>query len=222
MDESSIAFIININIIATHVTDSPKIEILSRPIRISVDTRPHLPSTWLNEDVANGFVAFYSIMGLTRCCDFCGRLDMNPDLMALHIGDRILEVNGTPLKDQTLSEVRYFIITTVRVRVGIAKQKKNPPVLFFQIEELIRSASNVLQLTIEHDPNALGRQRSFPQSSTRKEPREWRYRKRDEGSHSSGGGRSRQLKRGKGCKERSSSLPRLLTESVTSIALSSA
>lgn len=118
-------------------------------------------------------------------------LDMNPDLMALHIGDKILEVNGTPLKDQSLEE----------------------------IEELIRSNTNkVLQLTIEHDPNALGRQRSFPQSSARKEPREWLYRKREE-SHSCSGGRSRQLKRGKGCKERASSLPRLMADS--SVATSS-
>ncbi|GAB6033536.1 hypothetical protein CHUAL_013410 [Chamberlinius hualienensis] len=122
-------------------------------------------------------------------------LDVNPDLMALHIGDKILEVNGTPVKDQSLSE----------------------------IEEIIRNNTNkMLQLTIEHDPTALGRQRSFPQSLAKKEPRECLFKKRDDShcsstssniSTSPANSRSRQLKRGKGCKERSSSLPKVLASS---------
>jgi LIM domain kinase 1 len=45
--------------------------------------------------------------------------------MSLHIGDRILEVNGTPVKDMQLEN----------------------------IEKLIESTDKVLQLTIEHDPD---------------------------------------------------------------------
>lgn len=47
--------------------------------------------------------------------------------MSLHIGDRILEVNGTPVKDTALEN----------------------------IENLIQSSDKVLQLTIEHDPDTL-------------------------------------------------------------------
>jgi hypothetical protein len=38
----------------------------------------------------------------------CGRLDLSPDLEALKIGDRILEVNGSAIKDKTLEEVRVL------------------------------------------------------------------------------------------------------------------
>ena len=63
-------------------------------------------------------------------------LGLNTDLVALHIGDKILEVNGTPIADQPLPA----------------------------IEELIGSANKVLHLTIEHDPisNQFPRQKSFP------------------------------------------------------------
>lgn len=33
------------------------------------------------------------------------RLEFNNDLMSLHIGDRILEINGTPVKDLSLESV---------------------------------------------------------------------------------------------------------------------
>ncbi|XP_077295938.1 LIM domain kinase 1 isoform X2 [Arctopsyche grandis] len=52
-------------------------------------------------------------------------VDVSCGLMALHIGDRILEINGTPVKDQPIS----------------------------QIEHLICYSDTVLQLTIEHDPD---------------------------------------------------------------------
>lgn len=52
--------------------------------------------------------------------------------MSLHIGDRILEVNGTPVKDTPLENV----------------------------ENLIRYSDTVLQLTIEHDPEAISRRRA--------------------------------------------------------------
>lgn len=110
-------------------------------------------------------------------------LDMNPDLMSLHIGDKILEVNGTPLKHQSLEE----------------------------IEDLIKSTNKVLQLTIEHDPSNISRCAALLCPPRRKalSDKERRYKKKEESSGSSGA-RSRQLKRTSGVRERSSSLPRLL------------
>ncbi|XP_054717918.1 LIM domain kinase 1-like [Uloborus diversus] len=100
-------------------------------------------------------------------------LDMSPDLMSIHVGDRILEINGVPVKNQALDE----------------------------IEELIKTASTPLQLTIEHDPNVIPKHYPIPYFH---QPviKGRLYKKRE--------GRSRQLKRGKETKERSSSLPRLL------------
>lgn len=40
---------------------------------------------------------------------FFFRLDMSSDLMSLHIGDRILEVNGTPVKDQPIENIENLI-----------------------------------------------------------------------------------------------------------------
>lgn len=37
------------------------------------------------------------------------RLDVNNELMSLHIGDRILEVNGTPVKDTSLENIENLI-----------------------------------------------------------------------------------------------------------------
>lgn len=55
------------------------------------------------------------------------RLDVSNDLISLHIGDKILEVNGTPVKDQSIEN----------------------------IDKLIQSSDRVLQLTIEHDPHRM-------------------------------------------------------------------
>lgn len=49
--------------------------------------------------------------------------------MSLHIGDKILEVNGTPVRDAPLENV----------------------------EKLIQSSGKVLQLTVEHDPEVVDR-----------------------------------------------------------------
>ncbi|CAG5103579.1 Similar to LIMK1: LIM domain kinase 1 (Drosophila melanogaster) [Cotesia congregata] len=119
-------------------------------------------------------------------------LSMSGDLMSLHIGDRILEINGTPVKDQPVES----------------------------IENLIRYSDSVLQLTIEHDPDALSRRSNFSTTSsaflstaisprTSPESRERIFKRRDEGYIS--GNRSRQLKRSKdpSNKERSSSMSRL-------------
>ncbi|XP_034663167.1 LIM domain kinase 1 isoform X1 [Drosophila subobscura] len=57
-----------------------------------------------------------------NCCGAIYRIDVN--LTNLHIGDRILEVNGTPVSDSSVE----------------------------QIDKLIRSNEKMLQLTVEHDP----------------------------------------------------------------------
>ncbi|EAT48809.1 AAEL000187-PA [Aedes aegypti] len=56
-------------------------------------------------------------------------IDLTSDLMSLHIGDKILEVNGTPVRDAPLENV----------------------------EKLIQSSGKVLQLTVEHDPEVVDR-----------------------------------------------------------------
>ncbi|XP_069685846.1 LIM domain kinase 1 isoform X3 [Periplaneta americana] len=150
-----------------------------RGIKLSVESARGLPVT----------AEPYGCRGLR-----ISELDMSSDLMSLHIGDRILEVNGTPVKDQPIEN----------------------------IENLIRYSDTMLQLTIEHDPDALNRRRpSFPYPASMITPpsvpstgsrtdRERLFKRRDEGYIS--GSRSRQLRRGKGScsKERSSSMSRLL------------
>lgn len=56
--------------------------------------------------------------------NFFSRIDVNNDLASLHVGDKILEVNGTPVTGKSIEN----------------------------IDDLIKSSSDVLQLTIEHDP----------------------------------------------------------------------
>ncbi|XP_066594562.1 LIM domain kinase 1 isoform X2 [Prorops nasuta] len=120
-------------------------------------------------------------------------LNMSSDLMSLHIGDRILEVNGTPVKDQPVEN----------------------------IENLIQYSDTVLQLTIEHDPESMSRHpalSSHPPAiltsvispRTSPESKERMFKRRDEGYIS--GTRSRQLRRTRDPmhKERSSSMSRLL------------
>ncbi|XP_055621389.1 LIM domain kinase 1 isoform X2 [Toxorhynchites rutilus septentrionalis] len=56
-------------------------------------------------------------------------IHLTSDLVSLHIGDKILEVNGTPVRDAPLENV----------------------------EQLIKNTGKVLQLTIEHDPESINR-----------------------------------------------------------------
>ncbi|CAG9768055.1 unnamed protein product [Ceutorhynchus assimilis] len=62
-------------------------------------------------------------------CFTISALDVNNDLMSLHIGDKILEINGMPVRDTPLENV----------------------------ENLLRYSDSVLQLTIEHDPESISR-----------------------------------------------------------------
>ncbi|KAK8721618.1 hypothetical protein OTU49_012665, partial [Cherax quadricarinatus] len=158
-----------------------------RRIKLSVDSR-------------KGF----SLVGLSNCRGLriadvptlkerLQQLDSAADLMSLHVGDRILEVNGRPVEDHCIDD----------------------------IENLITSSQDVLQLTIEHDPEQVStRRQSFPfvspcrnitsmhEQQQKEGLRERVFKRRDEG-YVSGTQRSRQLRR-RGCKERASSLPKLL------------
>ncbi|XP_074030195.1 LIM domain kinase 1 isoform X2 [Leptinotarsa decemlineata] len=62
-------------------------------------------------------------------CFTISELDMNNDLMSLHIGDKILEINGIPVRDTPLENV----------------------------ENILRYSDTVIQLTIEHDPDTISR-----------------------------------------------------------------
>ncbi|XP_050292721.1 LIM domain kinase 1 isoform X2 [Anthonomus grandis grandis] len=77
-------------------------------------------------------VAFALLTSAFNLCCFkipFYRLDVNNDLMSLHIGDKILEINGMPVKDTPIENV----------------------------ENLLRYSDTVLQLTIEHDPDSVSR-----------------------------------------------------------------
>lgn len=141
-----------------------------------------------------------TILFLTRHSIF--RLDVNEDLMSLHIGDKILEINGTPVRETALDTV----------------------------ENLLRYSDNVLQLTIEHDPDTIKLappvsatnipEKNIPEITTSSKER--LFKRRDEGYMS--GTRSRQLRRKNHLaekrqsldKERSSSMSRLLDEAPNS------
>ncbi|XP_018569295.1 LIM domain kinase 1 isoform X1 [Anoplophora glabripennis] len=69
------------------------------------------------------------INGGNSQCFTISELDVNNDLMSLHIGDKILEINGMPVRDTPLENV----------------------------ENLLRYSDTVLQLTIEHDPDTISR-----------------------------------------------------------------
>jgi len=57
---------------------------------------------------------------------------MSSDLISLHIGDRILEVNGTPVKDQPVESIENLIQysdTVLQVSQSVFK-------VFFLLEQL--------------------------------------------------------------------------------------
>lgn len=54
------------------------------------------------------FVCLFLRIWFQKAMFFC-RLNMSTDLMSLHIGDRILEVNGTPVKDQPVENIENLL-----------------------------------------------------------------------------------------------------------------
>ncbi|XP_061512285.1 LIM domain kinase 1 isoform X1 [Anopheles gambiae] len=112
-------------------------------IRLATDDKPSGV-----KGVANGcksvrisdlFCAAYGQMGkyifscintaLDSCCGLLHfRVTLNSDLMALRVGDKVLEVNGTPVRDVPLESLQNLIEA---------------------------SAGKALQLTVEHDPDVV-------------------------------------------------------------------
>ncbi|KAL0102890.1 hypothetical protein PUN28_018295 [Cardiocondyla obscurior] len=175
---------------------------LNRAANYPFARKPHsirlveIPPSTTDPDKQRGIKLTLDTAPSPRSCGALLRiseLNMSSDLISLHIGDRILEVNGTPVKDQPVES----------------------------IENLIQYSDTVLQLTIEHDPDAVSRRPTFSSPSsamltcvgsprTSPESKERLFKRRDEGYIS--GARSRQLRRTRDPmhKERSSSMSRLL------------
>ncbi|XP_032691563.1 LIM domain kinase 1 isoform X2 [Odontomachus brunneus] len=175
---------------------------LNRTANYPFARKPHsirlveIPPSTTDPDKQRGIKLTLDTAPSPRSCGALLRiseLNMSSDLISLHIGDRILEVNGTPVKDQPVES----------------------------IENLIQYSDTVLQLTIEHDPDAVSRRPTFSSPSstmltcigsprTSPEGKERLFKRRDEGYIS--GARSRQLRRTRDPmhKERSSSMSRLL------------
>lgn len=95
--------------------------------------------------------------GLTPAACRPRRVDpdcISPDMKnSIHVGDRILEINGTPIGHVPLDEV---CSPQGAPQIGTAPQppQTTPATLFCpQIDLLIQETSRLLQLTIEHDPH---------------------------------------------------------------------
>lgn len=74
---------------------------------------------------------------------------------SIHVGDRILEINGTPIGHVPLDEVRCPHTPQLGHPSGCPRAAPMPPLcpLRPQIDLLIQETSRLLQLTIEHDPH---------------------------------------------------------------------
>lgn len=160
---------------------------------------------------------------LEMSCEMCYRLNMSSDLISLHIGDRILEINGTPVKDQPIESIENLIQHSDTVlQVNFILQRQFTSLLSAQ--KIVNNKNKMhwtLQLTIEHDPDAVSRRPAYSSPTaamltsiasprTSPENKERLFKRRDEGYIS--GTRSRQLRRTRDPmhKERSSSMSRLL------------
>lgn len=179
---------------------------------------------------ANVFACFYCSTSndINIRCNACYRLNMSSDLISLHIGDRILEVNGTPVKDQPVESIENLIqYSDTVLQVSRTKYFLSYSTSDINGIELItikldrKYVCLLFQLTIEHDPDAVSRRPTFSSPSsamltcagsprTSPEGKERLFKRRDEGYIS--GTRSRQLRRTRDPmhKERSSSMSRLL------------
>lgn len=81
---------------------------------------------------------------------------ISPDVKnSIHVGDRILEINGTPIGHVPLDEVRCPRSPQLGRPAGCPHATPVPPPcpLRPQIDLLIQETSRLLQLTIEHDPH---------------------------------------------------------------------
>lgn len=89
---------------------------------------------------------------------------ISPDVKnSIHVGDRILEINGTPIHNVPLDEV---LATRCAFSDEQTASNFHPSCHFtlrpswfiprLQIDLLIQETSRLLQLTIEHDPHSQG------------------------------------------------------------------
>lgn len=81
---------------------------------------------------------------------------MSPDVKnSIHVGDRILEINGTPIRNVPLDEVRVPGPGSREQGRGSspASDSTHLPTRSPQIDLLIQETSRLLQLTLEHDPH---------------------------------------------------------------------
>ncbi|EAA00057.4 AGAP011710-PA, partial [Anopheles gambiae str. PEST] len=92
-------------------------------IRLATDDKPSGV-----KGVANGCKSCTCINQLFANICFPHRVTLNSDLMALRVGDKVLEVNGTPVRDVPLESLQNLIEA---------------------------SAGKALQLTVEHDPDVV-------------------------------------------------------------------
>lgn len=91
---------------------------------------------------------------------------------SIHVGDRILEINGTPIHNIPLDEV-FTTLATLFLQTKLKMTFKHFSISSFilpkqrchhlllsrpQIDSLIQETSQLLQLTIEHDPHGQGQQ----------------------------------------------------------------
>lgn len=96
---------------------------LSRPLPTSVALVAGAPGNRFPPELTQTFLINIILSNIFR-------LDENPDLMALHIGDRVIDVNG------------HSVHSSSSVR---------------DIQKIIDDTDRVLQLTIEHEPNTITR-----------------------------------------------------------------
>jgi len=72
--------------------------------------------------------------------------------MSLHIGDKILEVNGTPVKDTSLENIERLIQDTDKI-LQVSKYLTYYYYIYYQY--LFINYIIYLKLTIEHDPDTI-------------------------------------------------------------------
>lgn len=85
---------------------------------------------------------------------------MSPDVKnSIHVGDRILEINGTPIRNVPLDEVRPQGSKAGagwndgHLRSVTTSEDSTCILTCPQIDLLIQETSRLLQLTLEHDPH---------------------------------------------------------------------
>lgn len=113
-------------------------------------SRPgHGVSLW-TADALRGFWRWWTLnMELSHRLD--SAVLSRDTLLSVHVGDRILEVNGIPVRNITAEEVGLLMKRAVRVDPATGGLTPSP---FLQINCVIQDTTKPLQLTIEHNPQS--------------------------------------------------------------------